>query len=170
MHSWAIRASLLLLPGATCWTSFHRKIILLHAGSLLCYVYFIFFLKQNVFLMSRRIRDIWWSCVQVESCKSHKTTPPPFLKKRRKLTQMQTCTLLLTFVCIKRIWGTGTASVDSAAVRRKKVFLLQLLYKHTSCSSPSVCFHGYLFTCLHLRAALQLFLCYVENLSFILSS
>lgn len=28
--------------------------------------------------------------------------PPPTLKKR-KLTQMQTCALLLTFVCIKRI-------------------------------------------------------------------
>lgn len=34
--------------------------------------------------MSRRIRDIWWSCVQVESCKSHKTTPPTTLKKTRK--------------------------------------------------------------------------------------
>lgn len=84
---------------------------------------------------------------------------------------MQTCTFLLTFVCIKRIWGKGIASVDSVAVSVRRKYSSCNFSTNTLPAQPHQFVFSYLFTCLHLRSALERFLCYAENLSsFILSS
>lgn len=109
-------------------------------------------------------------CLQF-SFKNKLKAPNPIKQTKKKLTQMQTCTLLLTFVCIKRIWGKGIASVDSVAVSVRRKYSSCNFSTNTLPAQPHQFVFSYLFTCLHLRAALERFLCYVENLSsFILSS
>lgn len=54
---------------------------------------------------------------------------------------MQMCTHLSTFVCIKTHLVKGNHVCWLRCCQcGKKVFLLQLLYKHTSSTTPSVCF------------------------------
>lgn len=169
MHSWAVRASLLLLPGATGWTYFHRKIILLHVWSLSCLIYLIFFSKLQLSFWCQEVFVIFCGVV----CETKLKAANPINQQQQQKTDpdadMHTCVNVRVH---KTHLGNGNRFCWLHCCQcGKKVFLLQLLYKHTSCTTPSVCFHGYLFTCLHLRSPLELFLCYVENLSsFILSS